>query len=185
MIRYFIASKMLDYAHRRVETSYRKSQKNFREVCRGWLTDEKLKGVIWVTKKIFWEAPNENLSWETRNLIEENDKGLLEKKDCPTKWILKILFTLNTQRNNKQTSHQIICTDIYTHNVAKPYDKFYFSKNIIFLCFHEHQNTKLNYFASILKRANFRLLHMVSIVIILWHAIYAHIECSSYYTWLE
>jgi hypothetical protein len=97
--------------------------------------DEKLKWVIWVTKKRFWEAPNENLSWETRNLIAENDKGLLEKEDCPTKHILKILFTLNTQRNNKQTSHQIICTGMYTHNVAKPYDKFYFSEKYYFSMF--------------------------------------------------
>jgi hypothetical protein len=36
------------------------------------------------------------LSWETRNLIVENNKGLLEKEDRPTKCILKILFTLNT-----------------------------------------------------------------------------------------
>jgi hypothetical protein len=58
--------------------------------------DEKLKGVIRVTKKGFWEAPNENLSWETWNLIAENDKGLLEKEDQPTKRILKTLLTLNT-----------------------------------------------------------------------------------------
>jgi hypothetical protein len=70
--------------------------------------------------------------WETKNLIAENDEGLLEKEDRPTKCILKILFTLNTQKNNKQTSHQIICTDIYTLNVAKPYDKFYFSEKILF-----------------------------------------------------
>jgi hypothetical protein len=118
-----------------VETSYRKSQKNSWEVCRGWLTDEELKEVICVTKKIFWEAPNENLSWETRNLIAENDKRLARKKDRPTKRILKILFTLNIQRNNKQTSHQIICTDMYTHDVAKPYVKFYFSEKYYFPMF--------------------------------------------------
>ena len=53
MKRYFGASKKLDYAHRKVRTSYRKSQKNSREVCRDLLTDEKLKAVIWVTKKRF------------------------------------------------------------------------------------------------------------------------------------
>jgi hypothetical protein len=58
--------------------------------------DEKLKGVIRITKKRFWEAPNENLTWETWNLIAENDKGLLEKEDRPTKRILKTLLTLNT-----------------------------------------------------------------------------------------
>jgi hypothetical protein len=58
--------------------------------------DETLKRVIRVIKKRFWEAPNENLSWETWNLIAENDKGLLEKEDRPTKRILKTLLTLNT-----------------------------------------------------------------------------------------
>jgi hypothetical protein len=32
-------------------------------------------------------------------------------------------------------------------------------KSFIFLCFHEHKNTKLNHFNSISKRANFRVLH--------------------------
>jgi hypothetical protein len=39
------------------------------------------KRVIWVTKKRFKEVPNKNLSRETRNLIVEKDKGMLEKED--------------------------------------------------------------------------------------------------------
>ena len=63
--------------------------------------DEELKGVICVTKKRFLEAPNKNLRPETKNLIVEKDKGMSEKKNRPTKCILKTLLTLNTQRSNK------------------------------------------------------------------------------------
>ena len=48
------------------------------------MTDEELKEVIYVTKKIFLEAPNENLSRETKNLIVEKDKGVSEKENQPT-----------------------------------------------------------------------------------------------------
>jgi hypothetical protein len=34
-------------------------------------------------------------------------------------------------------------------------------KNIISLCFHEHKNSKLTYFSSISKEANFRVLHRI------------------------
>ena len=84
MKRYFGASKKLDYARRKVRTSARKSQKISWEVCRDWLTDEKLKGVICVTKKRFYEAPNENLSREINNLIVEKGKGVPEKENRPT-----------------------------------------------------------------------------------------------------
>ena len=43
--------------------------------------DEELKGVICVTKKRFQEAPNENLSRETKNLIVEKDKDVPEKEN--------------------------------------------------------------------------------------------------------
>ena len=46
--------------------------------------DEELKGVICVTKKRFQEAPNENLSRETKNLIVEKNNGMPEKKNRPT-----------------------------------------------------------------------------------------------------
>ena len=46
--------------------------------------DEELKGVIYVTKKRFQEAPNGNLSRETKNLTVEKDKGLPEKENRPT-----------------------------------------------------------------------------------------------------
>ena len=102
----FWSISKLDYARRKVGTSSRKSWKNSQKVCKDWLTDEELKGVIWVTKKRFWEAPNKSLSWESRNLILEKDKSMPEREDRPTKRILKTLLTLNRQRSNKQTSHQ-------------------------------------------------------------------------------
>ena len=46
--------------------------------------DKELKGVICITKKIFQEAPNENLSRETKYLIVEKDKGVPEKENRPT-----------------------------------------------------------------------------------------------------
>jgi hypothetical protein len=46
--------------------------------------------------------------------------------------------------------------------VAKPYDKFQFSENIISLCFHEHKNSKLTHFSSISKEANFRVLQVLN-----------------------
>ena len=46
--------------------------------------DEKLKGVICVTKKRFQEAPNKNLSRETKNLIVEKDKDVSGKENQPT-----------------------------------------------------------------------------------------------------
>jgi hypothetical protein len=36
---------------------------------------------------------------------------------------------------------------------------FNLMKNFVFLYFHEHKNTKLNYFILIFKGANFRVLH--------------------------
>ena len=45
---------------------------------------KELKGVICVTKKIFQEAPNENLSRYTKNFIVEKDKGVPEKENRPT-----------------------------------------------------------------------------------------------------
>ena len=42
--------------------------------------DGELKGVICVTKKRFQEAPNKNLSRETKNLIVEKDKSVPEKE---------------------------------------------------------------------------------------------------------
>ena len=41
-------------------------------------------GVICVTNKRFQEAPNENFSRETKNLIKEKDKGVPEKENRPT-----------------------------------------------------------------------------------------------------
>ena len=49
---------------------------------------------------------------KTKNLIVEKDKGMLETENRPTKRILKTLLTLNTQRSNKQTSHQAIPSPI-------------------------------------------------------------------------
>ena len=48
------------------------------------MTDEELKGVICVTKKKFSEAPDENLSRETKKLIVEKDKDVSEKENRPT-----------------------------------------------------------------------------------------------------
>jgi len=36
-----------------------------------------------------------------------------DKKDWPTKRILKILVIINRQKSNKQTSSEIICTRMY------------------------------------------------------------------------
>ena len=68
--------------------------------------------MICVIRKRFYEAPNRNLSQETQNLIVEKDKDVPEKENRPTKRILKTLHTLNTQRSNKQTSHQAIVCQI-------------------------------------------------------------------------
>ena len=46
---------------------------------------EKLKEVIWITKKIFQEALNKNLSLETRNLVVDKNKDVLTKEDRSTK----------------------------------------------------------------------------------------------------
>ena len=48
------------------------------------MTDEEPKGVICVIKKRFQEAPNENFSRETKNLIVEKNKGVLGKENRPT-----------------------------------------------------------------------------------------------------
>ena len=47
-----------------------------------------------------------------KKLIIEKDKDVSLKKNRPTKRILKTLFTLNTQKSNKQTSHQAIAHQI-------------------------------------------------------------------------
>ena len=47
------------------------------------------------------------------NFIVQKDKDMSQKEDRPTKRILKILLTLNTQRSIKQTLHQIECTSMY------------------------------------------------------------------------
>jgi hypothetical protein len=70
-----------------------------------------------------------------QEILLRKNKGVPEKEDRSIECILKILFTLNTQRSNKQTSHQIIYTSMYTHNVAKPYDKFYFNEKYYFPMF--------------------------------------------------
>jgi hypothetical protein len=44
------------------------------------------------------------------------------------------------------------------NNVATPIMNFNLMKNIIFLCFHEHTNSKLNQFLFFSKEANFRVL---------------------------
>jgi hypothetical protein len=50
--------------------------------------------------------------------------------------------------------HQHVCTIMLLHLMIN----FNLVKNIISLCFHEHKNSKLTYFSSISKEANFRVL---------------------------
>ena len=64
-------------------------------------------------KERFQKAPNKNLTLETRYLVVDKDKDVPIKEDRSTKHNLKILLTLNTQRSNKQTLHQIECTSMY------------------------------------------------------------------------
>ena len=73
--------------------------------------DEELKEVIWVTKKRFLEAPNKNLSLETKNLVVDKDKDVVTKEDRSTKRILKTLLTQHIKE--QQASHQNICTSMY------------------------------------------------------------------------
>ena len=63
-------------------------------------------------RKDFRKLPIKTWAEKQEILIVEKDKGMSEKEDRPTKHILKILHTLNTQRNNKQTSHQAISGQI-------------------------------------------------------------------------
>ena len=47
------------------------------------------------------------------------------------------------------------------NNIAKPYDKFEFNKNIIFLYFYDHKNIKSLQFTSTSKGENFIVLHCI------------------------
>jgi hypothetical protein len=70
--------------------------------------------VIWITKERVWKAG-------TRNLISDKDEDIPEKNGRPTKCILKILLTLNTQMSNKRASHKTICTSMhYTIMLLNP-----------------------------------------------------------------
>ena len=62
------------------------------------------------------------------------------------------------------------------NNIAKSYDKFFmYEKILFFLYFHEHKNTKLNQFTSILERANFRALQFyplkMNLVLEIWKTV--------------
>jgi len=48
---------------------------------------------------------------------------------------------------------------MYTQQVAKSYDNFYFKEKYYFSISHEHKNTKLNNFHLFQKEIIFRVLH--------------------------
>jgi hypothetical protein len=109
-----------------------KIPKKFVEV--DWRT-KNWNGWFELQRKYFRKLPMKTWAKKQEILVRKKDKGMPKKEDRPTECILKTLLTLNTQRNNKQTSHQIICTGMYTHNIAKPYDKFYFNEKYYFPMF--------------------------------------------------
>ena len=118
---------------------------------------DNLKGVIWVTTKRFWEALNESLSWEIKNLIVEKDKDVSVKENQSTKRVLKTLLNLNTQRSNKQHYIKSYAPACMHNSIVKPYDEFYFfKKNSMFSW---AQKYKINYFSSIFKESKIRVLH--------------------------
>ena len=80
-------------------------------------------------RKNYRKLPIKTWAEKQEILIVDKGKGMLEKEDRPTKHILKILHTLNTQRNNKQTSHQAISGQIN----SEKFEDSYFSYNYLML----------------------------------------------------
>jgi hypothetical protein len=92
-------------------------------------------------------------------LISEKDKDIPEKEGQPTKCILKILLTLNTQRSNKRAAHKTICTSMhYTTMLLNPMINLNLLEKMISYVFMSTKKSKLNQFSSISKGAKFKVL---------------------------
>ena len=70
-------------------------------------------------------------------------------------WIFE--FLLNFESNH--SAQKLQCSSMYAQTCCYLMINFNLMKNFIFLYFHEHKNTELNYFSSISEEANFRVLH--------------------------
>jgi hypothetical protein len=78
-----------------------RNKKNFREVLRDRLIDDKPKEGDWSRRKGPWEFLND---W-SRDLITEKDRDRTKKDKDLLNAFLKILLTHNIKSSNKQTTH--------------------------------------------------------------------------------
>ena len=92
-------------------------------------------------------------------MVIDKDKDVLVKEDRSTKRILKTLLTQHIKEQQANITskhiHQHVCIIILLRLMIN----FNLMRNIFFLYFHEHKNTKLNNFIYISKGVNFRVLH--------------------------